>query len=140
MTTVRLCKAQQTLSIIPPKHSAAAAALRWQPFRCALELYRLANGQKEGATSVESSAGGSRLRSNPISSWASAAFSCMMDQFAHAAPTLPQTVSVKYLLWKQLTKCCFPKNSPHSIHREALIAISQTVFRKTHQNKFSRSL
>lgn len=83
--------------------------------------------------SVESSAGGSRLQSEPISSRASAPSSCMDGSIcANAA------VSMKYLLWKQFYKKSFLND--HHGKKSFGCQFKDWFFPKTQQSKFSQSL
>lgn len=74
VTAARACKAEQNLSIMPPKH----------PLRCTSEPYRLANGQREEGPFVWGKLSrGSRLQPEPIRSRASTSSCAWMDQYAH---------------------------------------------------------
>lgn len=109
--------AEQTLSIALSKHSGTGATLSCQPFRHALKLYWLANGERRGAQSVENSAGGIKLQSVPISILASAAFlmhgGLIHTDCAYSFTADPPCVCscFMYLHMETIKNCFFPESN-----------------------------
>lgn len=97
-TAFSFCRARQAPFIIPPKHS--AAALRQQPFRCARELYRSANGEGSGGGwgAQQGTVGCDGQQSAPISIGGLTAFSSATGRW-------PQSVRSQYLCTH--TEMCF---------------------------------